>query len=113
MDATAPDWPGSKHRVAAGQRCSEIRQCLFCRQVCITEDSLPFLLRRQEIVHEELIELLEAQARLRLEEEADIISYIFGEWRDPEALKRAARYRRAHPALLPRNLSELTVLFAS
>ncbi|MNO01300.1 hypothetical protein D3C81_2214080 [compost metagenome] len=46
-----------------------------------------------------------------LETESSIISSILEEWSDDDAIKWAARYERRNPALLPRDLDFLQLIF--
>lgn len=111
MDPFKADWPGSSSRIPIGTKCSEIPQCLFCSQVCIFEDSLPFLMERQAIIQSELQDRQEPAFNSPLADELRIIEYIFDEWGDEQALKNAARYSRQHPDLLPRHMRSLSILF--
>lgn len=110
-DPLNPDWPGSQEQMMEGSRCSELPQCLFCSQVCITEDSLPFLMKRLEVLQLELSVLIETAFNTPLADELEIIEYIIGEWGDEKAIKDAARYLRQHPNLLPPNMNDLSLLF--
>ena len=94
-----------------GSRCSELPQCLFCSQVCITEDSLPFLMKRLEVLQLELSALIETAFDTPLADELEIIEYIIDEWGDENAVKDAARYLRQHPNLLPPKMNDLSLLF--
>jgi hypothetical protein len=111
MDPLKPDWPGSQEQAMVGSRCSELSQCLFCSQVCITEDSLPFLMKRLEVLQLELSALIETVFDTPLADELEIIEYIIDEWGDEKAVKDAARYLRQHPNLLPPNMNDLSLLF--
>lgn len=111
MNSFKPDWIGSGTRVSPGMKCSEISQCLFCSQVCIFEDSLPFLMERQSVVQNELSLYEEPPFNSPLSDELRIIEYILDEWGDEQALKSAARYWRKHPDLLPIDLRSLSILF--
>ena len=111
MDPTKPDWPGSQEQAMVNSRCSELPQCLFCSQVCITEDSLPFLMKRLEVLQLELSAFVETAFDTPLVDELEIIEYIINEWGDENAIKDAARYLRKHPNLLPPNMNDLSLLF--
>ncbi|EKB1970474.1 hypothetical protein ONG05_002406 [Vibrio parahaemolyticus] len=99
-DPYKPDWPESE-RIPIGQKCSSIHKCLFCSQVCIFEDSLPYLLQRE----------IDIQNEQEDSDELEIIQYILDQWGDEKALKRAARYLRRHPRMLPMDLKSLSILF--
>ncbi|WED22680.1 hypothetical protein L3Q72_04575 [Vibrio sp. JC009] len=99
-DSYKPDWPESE-TIPIGQKCSSIHKCLFCSQVCIFEDSLPYLIQREIQIQDESDE----------NDELEIIRYILDQWGDERALKKAARYQRRHPGLLPINLQSLSILF--
>ena len=112
MDSFKPDWPGSAPRIANGaKKCSEMHQCLFCSQVCVFEDSLPFLMERQVNIQIELQDYQEPAYKSPLADELRIIEYIFDAWGDEQALKKAARYTRQHPDMLPRDMKSLSILF--
>jgi hypothetical protein len=111
MNSYKPDWIGSSTRISPGEKCSEISQCLFCSQVCIFEDSLPFLMERQSVVQNELSLYEETPFNSPLSDELRIIEYILDEWGDDKALKAAARYWRNWPDLLPRDMRSLSILF--
>lgn len=111
MDSFRPDWPDSDSRIPTGTKCSEINQCLFCSQVCIFEDSLPFLMERQSIIQLELQDYQERAFNSPLADELRIIEFIFDIWGDEQSLKQAARYMRHHPDMLPREMHSLSILF--
>ncbi|EAQ97951.1 hypothetical protein [Congregibacter litoralis] len=110
-DSYKPDWPGSSTQIPIGKKCSELRKCLFCSQVCIFEDSLPYLMDRQASLQREAEEIGAAMLDPLHADELSIIEYIFDVWGDEEALKNAARYLRKNPSLLPSDMSILSVLF--
>ncbi|MEZ8411772.1 hypothetical protein AB6C71_03375 [Vibrio splendidus] len=99
-DSYKPDWPESE-RIPIGKKCNSIDKCLFCSQVCIFEDSLPYLIQRE----------VDLQSESEESVELEIIQYILENWGDERALKRAARYQRRHPRLLPVDLKSISILF--
>ena len=109
-DSFRPDWPGSTSRLGVGEKCSEIHRCLFCSRVCVFEDSLPFLMHRQQSIQEQLESVQEPEFNSPLSDELRIIEYILDEWGDERALKEAARYLRLHPDLLPSDINSLSTL---
>ena len=110
-NSSKPDWPGSGTRFSTSMKCSAIDQCLFCSQVCIFEDSLPFLMERQISIQSELQDCQEPSYKSPLADELRIIEYIFDTWGDEQALKQAARYMRQHDDLLPRDMRLLSIIF--
>lgn len=112
-----PTWPGANLEVKPGERCYSIRNCLFCSQINIYEDTLPYLIERRIHVVELIENKLESQTEYSSSfvTEKNIITYILENWGEPEAVKQASRYhrechRRGQP-LLPRDLSLLQLIF--
>ena len=113
-DQRFPSWPGAEQFVRSGEKCSFVNKCLFCSQIRLFEDSLPFLMERLE-------HLLESQRQSEEEtqssgsafarDEQVIIQYILDNWEDEIALKEAAVYQRQNRPLLPRDLASLKVIF--
>lgn len=108
-----PTWIGARNHVKEGDRCYSIRNCLFCEQCMIHEESLPYLMQRRIHVTELIDDQLETDSDYSnsLETESSIISSILEEWNDDDAIKWAARYERRNPALLPRDLDFLQLIF--
>lgn len=108
-----PTWSGARHHVKEGERCYSIKNCLFCEQCMIHEESLPYLMQRRIHVTELIEDRLETDSDYSddLETESSIISSILEEWNDDDAIKWAARYERRNPALLPRDLDFLQLIF--
>ena len=109
-----PDWVGSEIIASTGRKCFAIKECIFCSQMRVFEDSLPFLMERES----HLDELLEGEDdtgfRSRIAKEREALQYILDEWGDEDEITAAARYRRRSPApLLPRDLSILEIIFES
>lgn len=111
MNSFHPDWPGSSIRITNGSKCTEISECLQCSQVCVTEDSLPFLMRRQEIIQQEIKSQNNTMFETRMADELKILDYLLNELNEEKAVKAAARYLRQHPDLLPTNMRDLSILF--
>ncbi|MGZ4996684.1 MAG: hypothetical protein ACXV8J_02480 [Methylobacter sp.] len=110
-DQFNPDWVGADRRIDKGQKCYSIQNCLFCSQVRIFEDSLPYLMERLSHVQELLDEREETDYSSQLGNEKEVIEFILDEWGDELALKEAVRYRRRNYPLLPRDLASLRVIF--
>ncbi|WJG07737.1 hypothetical protein [Aliiglaciecola sp. LCG003] len=106
----SPDFPNAEKIIKDGAKCNEISLCLFCSQVRIFEDSLPFIMDRDET----LVRLLDSSDGFKsteLENELQVIRYIINEWKDEKALKQAARYKRKFDSLLPVDMGSLRVIF--
>lgn len=112
-DQKNPDWPGSEHYTSTNRKCAAIKECMFCSQVRIFEDSLPYLMERLSHIEEFLGEQSDIGFLSRLEQELEIIQYILDEWEDEDEISMAARYRRHNSPLLPRDLSALEIIFNS
>lgn len=106
-----PDWVGHESSVVTDKKCNQISMCLFCSRVCIIEDSLPYLMKRQSTLQEELESFPETEFNSPLTDELEIIQFILQEWNDESALKEASRYLRRNPGLLPRDMQSLSILF--
>jgi hypothetical protein len=106
-----PDWAGHESSIIADKKCNQISMCLFCSRVCIIEDSLPYLMKRQSTLQEELESFPEIEFNSPLTDELEIIQFILQEWNDESALKEASRYLRRNPGLLPRDMQSLSILF--
>ena len=112
-DQKSPDWPGSEHLIGKGRKCSAIGQCIFCSQVRIFEDSLPYLMERLSHLEEFLGDQSDIGFQSRFEKELETIQYILDEWGDEDEIAMAARYRRYNSPLLPRDLAALEIIFES
>ncbi|MBV6825703.1 hypothetical protein [Pseudomonas sp. PD9R] len=108
-----PTWYGARTHVKAGERCYSVKNCLFCEQCNLYEDSLPYLIQRR--IH--VVELVEEQPdnesdySSMLESELSILDSILENWEDPDALKEASRYQRRNDPLLPHDLDFLQLIF--
>lgn len=105
-----PDWPGAPE-LPKGIKCVALEQCLFCSQVWILEESLPYLIERLAHTDELLRDGSAAEFGSRLEAERGEISTILDEWPDTDAIKEALQYRTKNSPLLPRNLRDLRLIF--
>lgn len=112
---TEPDWPGAEIIVSTGKKCYSIPNCIFCSQMRVFQDTLPFLIERaahlQEILDEGDIE--DPGFDSRFTREMDAIHYVLDNWGDDDDIKAAARYRRRRTPLLPRDLKILEIVFES
>jgi hypothetical protein len=110
QDSFAPDFPNATEIVRKGSKCTEISKCLFCSRVRIFEDSLPFILEREETIMK-LLENFDGGQSSELQDELEVIRYILNEWQDEKALKHAARQKRRFDSLLPVDMGALKVIF--
>lgn len=107
-----PTWYGARTYVKPGERCYSIKNCLFCEQCNLYEDSLPYLIQRR--IH--VVELVEEQPETEsdysssLESELSILDSILENWEDPDAMKEAVRYQRRNDSLLPHDLDFLQLI---
>ena len=111
-DQTKPNWVGSEIIATTGKKCWKIKECIFCSQLRIFQDSLPYLMERDA----HLSELLESGAggfSSRFVKEQEAIRFILDEWGDYDEIKQAVRYRRNNGPLLPRDLDLLEIIFES
>ncbi|WP_236478172.1 hypothetical protein, partial [Pseudomonas sp. PA-6-1D] len=111
-DQTRPNWVGSEIIATTGKKCWKVKECIFCSQLRIFQDSLPYLMERDA----HLSELLESGAggfSSRFLKEQEAIRFILDEWGDYDEIKQAARYRRNYGPLLPRDLDLLEIIFES
>ncbi|WEK29593.1 MAG: hypothetical protein P0Y58_22275 [Candidatus Pseudomonas phytovorans] len=107
-----PDWLGSEIIASTGSKCFAIQHCIFCSQIRIFEDSLPYLMEREA----HLSELLDGDTNTgssRITAERNVIQFILDEWGDEDEIEAAARYRRYNSPLLPSDLSILEIIFES
>ncbi len=110
-DRSRPDWPGCELTDLPNDKCTAIPQCLFCSQVCIFEDSLPFLMHRKGKIENRIEGHQGQNFGSPLSDELAIIEYILEEWGDERALRDAARYLRKYGELMFEDFSSLAVLF--
>lgn len=108
-----PDWAGSEIIVSTGRKCFAIHECIFCSQLRLFADSLPYLMEREAHLSELLNEEIVDGFRSRLAQEREVIRYILDEWGDEDDVEAAERYRRYHSPLLPRDLNMLEIIFES
>lgn len=113
-DQDNPDWVGSEIIYSTGKKCFAIAECIFCSQVRIFEDSLPFLIERASHLQEYLEERdADIGFDSRFQRELDAIQYILEAWGDEDDTKAASRYRRRNTPMLPRDLKLLEIIFES
>jgi len=108
-----PDWVGSEIIASTGRKCFAIKECIFCSQLRVFEDSLPFLMERASHLEELLGDAEESGFSSRLSKELEVLQFILDEWGDEDEVTSAARYRRRESPLLPRDLSILEIIFES
>ena len=108
-----PTWYGARKHVPNGQRCYSIRNCLFCEQCNVYEDTLPYLMQRRIHIQELLDDrpANENEYSDTLEDEQSLIDSILDNWEDDDALKAASRYQRRNAPLLPHDLDFLQIIF--
>lgn len=107
----APDWPGHESYIRAGQKCFQLEKCLGCSKVRIFEDSLPYLMERMAHVEYELEVESDGPRTAELHWEMNTLDFLINHSHEEEEIKKAARYRRRHAPLLPRDLSSLRIIF--
>lgn len=112
-DQTKPDWAGSEIIASTGRKCYSIKECIFCSQLRIFEDSLPYLMERESHLDELLDDASESGFRSRLAKEHEVLKFILDEWGDEDEIEAASRYRRYQSPLLPRDLDILEIIFES
>ncbi len=110
-DQYSPDWNGHENELAHGKRCFRFEKCLGCSRIRLFEDSLPYLLERLSHIEHELDSEHSSSRNADLEWEKQILEYLIQDCHDEDAVNAAARYRRKHWPLLPRDLSSLRVIF--
>ncbi|MNK85615.1 hypothetical protein D3C87_1055000 [compost metagenome] len=109
------DWPGVELIASTGKKCFSIPNCIFCSQMRVFQDTLPFLIERAAHLQEILDEgdLGEIGFDTRFIKELEAIHYVLDNWGDEDDIKAAARYRRRRAPLLPRDLKILEIIFES
>jgi hypothetical protein len=105
-----PDWPGAT-KLAEGAKCKALEQCIFCSQLRVLQDSLPYLIERAAHVDELLRDRLYTEFGTRLEAERDVLNDILDNWNDDQAMNEAIRYRNLNSPMLPRQMQDLKMIF--
>lgn len=109
-----PDWVGSEIIASTGKKCFAIKECIFCSQMRVFEDSLPYLMERESHLDELLDGEDDTGFRSRIAKEREALQFILDVWGDEDEITSAARYRRrSRTPLLPRDLSILEIIFES
>ncbi|MCK8654632.1 hypothetical protein [Pseudomonas umsongensis] len=108
-----PDWVGSEIIASTGRKCFAIKECIFCSQLRVFEDSLPFVMERASHLEELLGDAEDSGFSSRRSKELEVLQFILDEWGDEDEVTSAARYRRRESPLLPRDLSILEIIFES
>lgn len=111
-DRTLPDWKGAP-TLADGALCDALDKCLFCSQVWILKDSLPYLVERLKHVEDQIYDHNSSMLSSSLEDERKTIETILESWPDQNAIKEAVRYRALNSPLLPREMRDLKLIFRS
>lgn len=106
-----PSWPGFELEIKNNQKCYSIPNCIFCKQIRLFDDSVPYLMERLMHIDDYLNNLDAPDAEELLNDEKKIIESIIDNWGDEEHIKYSARYQRRNAPLLPRNLIDLKVIF--
>ncbi|SFD17622.1 hypothetical protein [Pseudoalteromonas denitrificans] len=107
IDNTKPDWEGSVEYMSSRKKCFKLSKCLFCSRICVTKDSLPFLLDRQNTLIES-IDPLDADKN----EELSIVNFLVSDWKNKTELQSASRYQNKFgKKILPFDLDILSVIF--
>lgn len=109
-DRKKPDWDGPK-TLKDGELCNALEKCIFCSQIWILKDSLPYLLERLSHVEDLMRDHRMSEFGSELEAEYQAINSILDSWNDQEAMKEAIRYRAANTPLLPREMRDLQLIF--
>lgn len=104
-----PTWNGSENKISNGEKCYSIQNCIFCKQVRLFEESVPYLMERLQHINDLMTDIYESDSTLN--EEKLIIESILDNWNDDDHIRESARYQRKNTPLLPRNLNDLKVIF--
>ncbi|WP_436906136.1 MULTISPECIES: hypothetical protein [Acinetobacter] len=104
-----PTWIGSENEIPEGKKCYSIQNCIFCKQIRLFEESVPYLMERLQHLEDSMSDIYQPDSTLI--EEKLIIESILDNWNDDDHIKQSARYQRKNAPLLPRNLNDLKVIF--
>ncbi|WP_111860222.1 hypothetical protein [Acinetobacter sp. CFCC 10889] len=104
-----PTWNGSENKISNGEKCYSIQNCIFCKQVRLFEESVPYLMERLQHINDLMTDIYESDSTLN--EEKLIIESILDNWNDDDHIRESVRYQRKNAPLLPRNLNDLKVIF--
>lgn len=104
-----PTWHGAENAIFKGEKCYSITNCIFCKQIRLFEDSVPYLIERLIHIEDSMVEVVESDSILN--DEKVIIESILDNWNDEDHIKHSARYQRKNAPLLPRNLNDLKIIF--
>lgn len=105
-----PDWPAAP-KLKNGGKCNALEHCIFCSQLRVLQDSLPYLIERLSHVEELLRDRSYEEFGSQLEAERDVLNDILDNWNDDQAMNEAIRYRTQNSPLLPRELRDLKLIF--
>lgn len=121
-DQMKPDWAGAQTLREQGKKCFELDQCIFCSQIWIFEDSLPYLIERMSHLMQEMEEEDDIIFSSRVASEIKALEFILDNWpvvenkdenEDEDPMTNAEQFHRLNKPLLPRNLNSLKLLFES
>lgn len=107
-----PDWP-SAPTLPQGTKCVALEKCIFCSQLWILEDSLPYLIERLSHIDDLLRDQNYIEFGSQLEAEQEAINVILEKWSDDEAIKEAINFRAINTPLLPREMRDLKLIFTT
>jgi hypothetical protein len=107
-----PDWPCAPE-LPKGTKCTALEKCIFCSQLWVLEDSLPYLIERLSHIDELLRDRSFIEFGSQLEAEQEAINTILDRWQDEAAIKAAIKYRSANSPLLPREMRDLKLIFTT
>ncbi|MBD8755654.1 hypothetical protein [Pseudomonas coleopterorum] len=107
-----PDWP-SAPTLPQGAKCVALEKCIFCSQLWILEDSLPYLIERLSHIDDLLRDQNYIEFGSQLEAEQEAINVIIEKWSDDEAIKHAINFRAVNSPLLPREMRDLKLIFTT
>lgn len=104
-----PTWFGSENEISDGEKCYAIKNCIFCKQIRLFEESVPYLMERLQHIDESIFDTYRSDSTVN--EEKLIIESILDNWNDDDHIKQSAKYQRKNAPLLPRNLNDLKLIF--
>lgn len=104
-----PTWFGSENEISDGEKCYAIKNCIFCKQIRLFEESVPYLMERLQHIDESIFDKYISDSTVN--EEKLIIESILDNWNDDDHIKQSAKYQRKNAPLLPRNLNDLKLIF--